>query len=243
MPRRHRLLALLVTIDIALAGCPTRSKPDGTGAPDVRPSDTARPEADAASIAASNTTGMTLARPHAEPNDTVSPVVRPAAVLGAVRRSARLHGPVPPLVPGLRDGDPYVAIEADAVSGVLGPGDIAEGREVNCFLGRTPLWPTRHDDARGTIVLVGRDPGGDLGALPLWCAVRLLAPTAPEVGRTAMDAAYREVVARKAPARWLRGADGLGKEPPRIVVAPWKPGGPMLDPIGRWLVDTKEPTP
>ncbi|MFO0744185.1 MAG: hypothetical protein U1F43_00735 [Myxococcota bacterium] len=62
-------------------------------------------------------------------------------------------------------------------------------------------------------------------------------PTAAE----RIDASYAKARAHEAPARWLRGPDGRGKELPQIDVPAWKPGEPMADPIGLWLREGRTP--
>jgi|GEM_PF-3213613 len=242
----HRELVAPVLVFLLVAGCPGPRFGGATpAATDTAP--------DGANVPTPEVPDLTGAPPHTESDSTLATVspdatdsrlswVRPLAVLGPVLRSARFRGPGPGFVPGLRDGDPYVAIETSDVLGILDPSNTTECCVASCFLGRIPLWPKRGDSKRGTIVLIGPDPGGDLGALPLWCAGRVRA-TPPEVARAAMDAAYREVVARKAPARWLRGPDGQGKEPPHIDVPPRGPGVWPPDPIRNWLEDKKEHAP
>jgi len=244
---RHELLASGLVFLLA-AGCAARTRPERSApaATDATP--------DCASIPGPAVRAPTEVSPHTKPDSTAATVspdaiaphlsswVQPVAVLGPILRSARFRGPGPGFVPGLRDGDPYVAIETSDVLGILDRSNTTECCVTSCFLGRTPLWPKRGDGKRGTIVLIGPDPGGDLGALPLWCA-GLVRGAPPEVGRAAIDVAYRQVVARKAPARWRRGPDGRGKEPPHIDVPPRRPGVWPPDPIRNWLEVKREPTP
>ena len=218
MARRKTAFTLALALSAAPVGCARCSSPE------VRDASTSA--ADAGSAGHEAPTGPDVL----------------GEIIGAARFSA---APSTLTIPGIARGDRFVAVFAAAQPGVThGPGDHGDTFEIACYLGRTRLWPVPRPELSDAVVLVGKDPGGDLGELPVWCARRALVVGAQDgPAAEALDAAYRAAVARQAPARWLRGPDGRGPAPASVEVPPWRPGDPMQDPIGQWLARLREKTP